>query len=93
MVEMRLHLSHHRLTPDLSVLDPQVVGGFFLGYQMAIFLKAEYKTTITGDGDGFIQIEQVNECGEISVVFISVNQFDVICDFRDDLINEALGKE
>ena len=60
---------------------------------MPIFLKAELKTEVCGDGDGFISIIQTTHTGEESIVWLSVHQFEAIFNQEKFLVREALGTE
>lgn len=60
---------------------------------MAIFLKAELETEVSGDGDGFISILQKKPDGEESIVWLSVHQFETIFNQEKHIVREALGVE
>ena len=60
---------------------------------MSIFLKAELKTDVVGDGDGFISITQTLSNNEQVTVWLSVHQFQTIFNHEKHLVCEALGSE
>lgn len=60
---------------------------------MSIFLKAELKTDVVGDGDGFISITQTLPNDEEVTVWLSVHQFQTIFNQEKHLVREALGSE
>jgi hypothetical protein len=60
---------------------------------MGLFLRAEIETEVYGDGDGFIRISQTNDKGEDVEVWLSVNQFQIIFNQENHLVNEAFGVE
>ena len=67
--------------------------GFFFGVCMSIFLKAELETEVVGHGDGWISFTQTLPHGEKLVIWLSVNQFEIIFNLEKHIIREALGTE
>ena len=59
---------------------------------MPIFLRKEFETEIVGHGDGFISINQKNDEDEI-VIWLSVRQFQDICNHQDLIVDEAFKSE
>ena len=60
---------------------------------MSIFLKAELETEIVGHGDGWISFNQELLDGEKVVIWLSVHQFETICNQEKHIVCEALGVE
>jgi len=60
---------------------------------MSLNLNIEYKTTVEGDGQGFICITQIDEHGETRAVYLSTHQFEIIVEEKEHLVLEALGVE
>ena len=67
--------------------------GFFFGVCMSIFLKAELETEVVGHGDGWISFNQKTANGEEVVIWLSVNQFEIIFNLEKHIVREALGTE
>lgn len=59
---------------------------------MPIFLRKEFETEIVGHGDGFISINQKNDEDE-NVIWLSVKQFQDICNLQDLIVDEAFKSE
>ena len=59
---------------------------------MPIYLKKQFETEISGDGSGFISITQKDESRD-TVIWLSIQQFQDICDNKEFLISEALKSE
>jgi hypothetical protein len=53
---------------------------------MPIYLPAEYETTVSGTGDGFICFSQKRLDGEEMIMFLSLHQFQTILTMKKQLL-------
>jgi len=66
----------------------------FFGVFMSVYFPLEAKTSVVGDGEGFIAITQTPpKGGDEVVVWLSVHQFQEIWNHEKRLIAEAYGEE
>ncbi len=60
---------------------------------MPIYLPAEYETTVSGTGDGFVCFSQKRLGGEEVVMFMSLHQFQTIFNHEKTIVREALSSD
>jgi hypothetical protein len=60
---------------------------------MPIYLPAEYETTVSGTGDGFVSFTQKNFEGEEMVMYLSLHQFETIFNHEKTIVREALNSD
>ena len=58
---------------------------------MAIKLPNAFRTDVYGTGDGYIVLKQDNGSGEVSVVYLTLHQFQTILTNEKHLTEEALN--